>query len=245
VCVETLRGPQQIQTTLENIFVFLAALEAKGIELGTFALPVLGAGNQRIDPARVIGVLVPAALKHLERSIATERILFVAYTKPDAEMLSNAMDEHLGRIQIVAKNGPIEEGLKRELERLLTRAASLSHDQIPPHLSELRRSLLSEQTRALEIGISSRRLVEFMVNRMLRRKSRGELMLDIEALSEVGVAPWIRSYMHMLRVIGNEQAHLKNVEARRPPHVTDRDLTACLFCIQRLLDFWVSRTDRA
>ena len=240
ICVETVRGPENIRSTLENVFVFLALLEAKGIALSTIALPVLGAGNQKIDPAPVIGTLVPSALSHLERSLATERILFVAYRSADAEMFSVAMDEHLGRIKIVARNGPIEEGLKKELDRLLTRAASLPADRVPPHLADLRRSIMSEESRALEIGISSRRLVEFIVGRLLRRKSRGDLLHDIEGLADAGVAPWIRSYMHTLRVIGNEQAHVRNVETRHPRHITDRDLTACLFCVQRLLDFWVS-----
>jgi hypothetical protein len=240
LCVETVRGPEQIKSTLENVFVFLALLEAKGIDLGTFALPVLGAGNQKLDPAQVIATLVPCALRHLERSLATHRILFVAYRMAEAEILSKAMDEHLGRIRIVAKNGPIEEGLRKELDRLLSHVAHLPSERVPPNLAELRTSVLSEESRALEIGISSRRLVEFMVSRLLKKKGRGELLADIEALSTIGVAPWIRSYMHTLRVIGNEQAHSKNVESRHPGHITDRDLTACLFCLQRVLDFWVA-----
>jgi O-acetyl-ADP-ribose deacetylase (regulator of RNase III) len=241
VCVETVRGRAGIQSTLENVFVFLSLLEAKGIEIETFLMPMLAAGNQQFEAKQVIGILVPSAIRHLERSFALRRIAFVAYRKAEAELLSRQMDELLGRARVLATSGPIEEGLRKELDVAFSRVAGLPGDQQPPNLSELRRLILSPESRALEIGISGRRLVEFMAARLLAKKVGGDLMTDIEALAATHVAPWIRSYMHTLRVIGNEQAHQRNADARHPPHVTDRDVTACLFCIQRLLDFWLTR----
>lgn len=59
-----------------------------------------------------------------------------------------------------------------------------------------------------------------------------------------GVASWIRSYLHVLRVLGNESAHEKRGEGRSPAHVEARDVAIGLFCLQRVLEFWVSERAR-
>ncbi|MDP6946974.1 MAG: hypothetical protein QF464_22685, partial [Myxococcota bacterium] len=53
------------------------------------------------------------------------------------------------------------------------------------------------------------------------------------------VSPWIRSYMHTLRIFGNEGAHHKDDDERFPRALTEKDLALCLFCVLRVLSFWV------
>jgi hypothetical protein len=84
-----------------------------------------------------------------------------------------------------------------------------------------------------------RRLVEFVVDNLLHKPNTSpDLIKKIDDTAALGVAPWIRSYMHMLRLLGNEAVHEKSTEGRKPPYVEQEDLVICLFCIQRLLGFW-------
>ena len=57
-------------------------------------------------------------------------------------------------------------------------------------------------------------------------------------LATRGIADWIRSYLHLLRVLGNESAHQKRRETRTPVSVDERDLALCMFCLLRVLEFY-------
>jgi hypothetical protein len=46
-----------IKECIENVFAAVAALSAKGVEVRTLAMPVLGAGNQKIPPSEIIPAL--------------------------------------------------------------------------------------------------------------------------------------------------------------------------------------------
>jgi hypothetical protein len=89
------------------------------------------------------------------------------------------------------------------------------------------------------VGILGRRLAEFVADDLLKRPTTSpDLTRKIEQLAEKKVANWIRSYMHTLRLLGNESAHEKPSDDRYPPFVSAEDLALCLFCAQRVLSFW-------
>lgn len=52
------------------------------------------------------------------------------------------------------------------------------------------------------------------------------------------VASWTRSYMQTLRVFGNESAHERDMATRVPATIDESDLALCLFCIQRVIEFY-------
>jgi hypothetical protein len=55
------------------------------------------------------------------------------------------------------------------------------------------------------------------------------------------VAEWINSYLAVLRIFANYQAHKQQpvaTEKRLPPKISDQDLVVCLLTIDRILDFW-------
>jgi hypothetical protein len=51
------------------------------------------------------------------------------------------------------------------------------------------------------------------------------------------VSPWITSYLHVLRQLGNEAAHFKATAVRRPEHPVGRDLVVIHAALNRLLSF--------
>ena len=106
-------------------------------------------------------------------------------------------------------------------------------------LRELHR-LASETTcSSHEVGLIARRLVEFVVDDLLARpKTSPDLARKIDALGALGVSPWIRGYMHTLRLLGNEAVHERGSDGRFPPHVGQEDLAIALFCTRRIVVFW-------
>jgi hypothetical protein len=68
---------------------------------------------------------------------------------------------------------------------------------------------------------------------------RKHLYAQINLLRKEPVAPWIISYLNLLRVFGNEAAHHKS-EQQYPAAIAGDDLALCLFATQRVLDFWIA-----
>jgi len=65
----------------------------------------------------------------------------------------------------------------------------------------------------------------------------GELIKNIDALSKLKVAPWVLSYLHMLRIFGNEAVHEKPQD-RRPGSVNQGDFGVLLACLDQVLEWW-------
>ena len=106
----------------------------------------------------------------------------------------------------------------------------------------LRQNLLSPETASHDIGVAGRRLVEFVAKNVLgtpKAQKSGDLFSLIEKLRDKSVSTWVTSYMHTLRVFGNEGAHQKEAGKRIPPGLDQEDLIACLVCVQRVLSFWL------
>jgi hypothetical protein len=50
------------------------------------------------------------------------------------------------------------------------------------------------------------------------------------------------SYLHTLRVIGNEVVHIRDHGDRLPGALEDYDIAMCLLSIQRVVQFWLEVT---
>jgi hypothetical protein len=228
-----------IKECIDNVFAAVAALSAKGVEVRTIATPVLGAGNQKIAPAEIIPSLLNAAEGALRRHECPRRILFVEKNSTRAQLLSQQMDLTLRRASITLPKTELLKSLRADLKKGLDNAADLVSMGHAALFDEARRLVDSETTRSVEIGLIGRRLVEFVVDDILSYKKPSiDLVKKIDALDERKIAPWIRGYMHTLRILGNESVHEKTSDGRIPAHVNQDDLALCLFCLQRVVEFW-------
>lgn len=54
------------------------------------------------------------------------------------------------------------------------------------------------------------------------------------------MSDWVRSYLHTLRVLGNEAVHLRDKRDRLPRDLEPEDVLVLLANILRVLDFWQS-----
>ena len=105
-------------------------------------------------------------------------------------------------------------------------------------LSELKGALSSNEPRLLEVTILARRLAEATALIVLGEGAKRLNLYDsIERTREHGVAPWIATYLHTLRVLGNEVAHERRSARRTPPHPTEEDSRTLLLCLLRVASF--------
>ena len=79
-----------------------------------------------------------------------------------------------------------------------------------------------------------------MVNNLIR-SSGGTPGIDLfkktETLHNRNIAQWISSYMHVLRIFGNESADERN-QGRVANELTENDFIISLFFLNRVLQIW-------
>ena len=89
----------------------------------------------------------------------------------------------------------------------------------------------------MDLGVLAQRVAEFIMNDLSGEASTSpDVISRIDKLGGKGIASWILSSMHVLRVLGNEAGREKN--GRRPPTVEETDLTISLLYMHRLWSFW-------
>lgn len=155
------------------------------------------------------------------------------------------MDEVLKRPNIALPEGEIAESIRSAILHELDSAYS----QVDPNqrqlLEDMREVFSDRKARSYQIGVVGRRFAEAVTETLLPEPVDGPLFRQIQALSEAGIATWISSYLHVLRVFGNESAHESRSDSKEPPVIEDSDLVVCLVCMHRLLSFWSSQLDES
>jgi len=240
ICVEMLGSEHELHEVLRNVFVAVAVIEAKGWPAASLAMPLLGAGLQALGHESVMSALIPAAKMALERSSTFSRIMFVEKNPQRVASLDAAMNHLLGRPKITLPKGQLMINLRADICTTIDHALPSVPEGHKFLFLELRRIVGDDGTQSFEVGMLARRLVEFVVDDLLERpKTSPDLAKKIDDLAHRAIASWIRGYMHMLRLLGNESAHEKGTEGRKPTYVSEEDLAICLFCVQRILGFWM------
>lgn len=238
LCLEMSGIYTDTETAAEHLFVALSILEAKRIPLETVALPLLGAGRQRVDPEAIMTSLLARIQPFLTRSEAVRHVQLVERDVERARLLSGGMDDVLQRPNVALPHGEVAESVRSAILRELDRAHPRADSDHQALLEDMRAVFSDPGARSYQIGVVARRFAEAVTRTLLPETVDGPLFRQIQALSEVGIAKWISSYLHVLRVFGNESAHESRSDDQRPPNVEDSDLVVCLVCTQRLLAFW-------
>ena len=236
LCMEMKGTGFNLDDAVKNLFTILSILEFRRLKIKSVAIPLIGTGSQRYEPNQVIELLIDNASDFLEHARYLEKIVFVEGNENKVKELNEAMDNILGRSKVRTPRGPLVDGIKQEIIGDIDKITKIiGRNEI---FNDLRRIILSPNSRAFEIGGVSRRFVEFIAQDLSPSKKLYDLWKKIETLSTIGIAQWIIEYMHVLRVFGNEAVHEKTRNNRNPKYVEEKDLELCLFCIQRILDFY-------
>ena len=202
------------------------------------ALPIIGAGNQRLDPENILRNLIPAAKEFFDRSQKVESLYFVEINEKYASICSKIMDEILVRHQILIPHSQLLTSITGDVTNKIFEASDLFEPEYTQLRDDWLRLCHSKEVHFFELGVLSRKLVEILIKKFGVTSSN--LYGAIDKLRRTGmVAPWICGYMNILRQIGNEQAHSGDPVSRIPPFVEEDDLALTLMCVQSLLEFWI------
>jgi hypothetical protein len=174
--------------------------------------------------------------------VALRTICFVAHTEEIAARMSQALDDHLGRTDLERRSLPddaVTRALRDDLLACIVAVSPRASRGLASVLGEVRFAFTAaEAPRTLEVAVLGRRLAEATSDLLLGKcAARVDLLNRIEKLRDKRVAPWIVSYLHMLRVLGNEAAHEKDLPERVPVRPGDGDAKTLLFCMVRILEF--------
>lgn len=244
LCIEDIGVRASAADAIHDAFVALSVAEQKGLSARTFVLPLLGAGVAGNDPSAIVAALLYNARRHLIESEEIHRIVFVERDKEKARTIDNAMNDALARVRVSLPRGQVADAIREDLARSVDVALSVVGHQHQRILKDFARLVVSPEARSFEIGLVARRLVETIVADLLGKLKGVDLGKNIDALAERHVADWVRSYMHVLRVLGNESAHERQIGARFPETVRDGDLSVVLLCAKSVLDFWAEHKRR-
>jgi hypothetical protein len=155
---------------------------------------------------------------------SAKRVCFVEIDKDRAVKMSHAMDDILGRVGVTLAKGELVNAVRKEAENQLQQLEEIDHSSSAGDLiTDLREAMFSD-SRSVDVGMAARRLAEHVLAGILPpEETKKHQWAQIKLLSNEPVAPWIISYLNLLRVFGNEAAHHKN-ENHRPAFIAGDDL---------------------
>jgi hypothetical protein len=230
---------QQLQSLLENVFVGLAILEAKGIVIRQLALPLLGTGQQEIAPLDIVGPLISKTQDAIARSTSLERVMFVERNPQKARLLLDEIERKFGTVNPSLPKAELIAGLMKEIQAIALKLRRATAGAQQRMAEEMHQIVSAPIPTTAGIGLMARRLAETVADTRYLGGSGDDLHKKIENLAKTGVAPWLVSYLHTLRVIGNEVVHIRERGNRLPSALNEDDVTVCLFCVQRVAQFWL------
>ncbi|MBM5826202.1 MAG: DUF4145 domain-containing protein [Cyanobacteria bacterium M_surface_10_m2_119] len=220
-----------------RLFSLLALLPMRGITCGTVASPLLGSGQQGIDPLAHYPDLLEAYRDAFRHVPELRRLILFDRTDQHLRPLAQAIDVSLGRSAAAPFRLDLQAALSLKdglvgLLRRRNRSDTLSHD-----ISELNALLRAEQVSPVALGIHARRVVEQLVLQQLATEPDVErLTLDkgIRRLRDRGADRWLISCLHQVRSFGNWMGHPPgNGQARA---VQLHDVLAMLAALQRVVE---------
>lgn len=242
-----------IQKTMTALFGMLAAAQYENIELETVAMPVLGTGSQRLSTKDMLSVLIPEGKRGLENIRDISKLLIVDRDAEKMSDLSAAMNEYLGRTALEIANLPLDDYIKqlvsnvvRDLTRIITLCQQENNTVVNYNImfDLLDKLKHIDSCKGFELSVQCRRILEVIccdLEKASKKQSRhmpDYLAGKINVLADTyDMAEWIKSYFHLLRIIGNTSAH--DSHNRKKPQVPEiNDLRILLHCLAIVVTYW-------
>lgn len=233
-------GNVLFDNAIQGTFAAAAALELMDYRFPVVSIPLLY--NRQLEN-RVAGAeaLIRRATAWLKQSAHTHTIQMVFCDTRDMACWDEAMNRSLGRSYVSGGSNKLVAGLCSEVLGLL---AGTPDPRLANAIGPLRGALAQADKLYVEhIGAFGRKLVELMLRHLLPKlglRHTNVLANNIDELTKSHrVAPWIVSYMHTLRIFGNECVHSRDqISSYQPARVDTGDLVIALSTIRSLLAFW-------
>lgn len=223
---------------IKGVFSAISSLEFQGFSFKTISLPVLY-GSRIKDYSAAVSILLNNSITWLKKSENTRVINFVINENTELSSWDKALDRSLGRSFVNLGNNLILDSMIKEITTLIMNNKKMLFDDL---IDPLFNSLNSQDPCVENVCVNGRKFAEMIVSELLcdnGLKEEKELMNNIEKLGrEKIIAPWICSYMHGLRIFGNEMVHSKlNVSGYFPQKLNNVDFISGLSAIRALINF--------
>lgn len=226
---------------IQSTFAAIAALEFLGNEFSGISLPVL-VRKGIADYESAVRALLRHALQWLRQSRHTIEVSYFVFNPDELSEWDRAMNESLGRTYVDTRGESLVNGLCRDLCTVIDRGGLRD---CPGNLeTSLRNAVANPKLLCVQtVATFGRKLAEAVTEQVchdLQLPLGRDLMSNIETVrSSKMLAAWITSYLHSLRVFGNEGVHSLAVKRGVvPSELSPQDLLSILCAIRAIVLFW-------
>jgi hypothetical protein len=246
LCIEGLKSDIKktgnSETSISNLFGVLSILPHKNLNVKSVALPILGTGFQGNNMEVVLPSLIEKSIYALNSISSLNTIYFVEIDNSKSQLIDKVINEKLKRnqdiLEILLENESLAPILDRIKQKLLQLKSGNQKFKLNSDIDTLVSKILNKDLKFYELGILSRKLLEMIMQDLLPSKRlKGKTLYEsINELSSLQVAPWMTSYVHIIRVFGNSVAHY--TEDKLFPENLDRtDMLIFVHSLDKVLDF--------
>jgi len=238
MCVEIPSGGIRVDQIVLQAFRSLPMLEARGFNLNSICLPILGTGSAGLEVEVLLRPILDGAQWALRVLKSAKRICLVEINPESASKMRDAMDDVLERVRITVTKGPLADAIRAEI-RVQIEKLGVGDEKAYKLVVQLHRAI-SEDAPDRDIGWAARYLRDYVISQIEVSESAKDFAGNRwKAIKSKGIPDWVNAYIQVLSIFGNESAHNK-ANAAIPWEIHSNDLVACLFAIQRVLDFWLT-----
>jgi hypothetical protein len=234
-CLEINGTEFTIKEALRNLFTVLTIAELKGLEIKSLAIPLLGTGSQGYAPDEIVEDLIHLSLDFLKYSRHLEKIIYVAFDDAKATYLHSEMNRILGRNKVILPKGEqiekLKSGIKSEIEKI--RNLGVDDESFRNILDAFKR----DDSSAYEFGSTSRKVLEFVIDSLIKPELNISLFKKIAILNQSKIAKWYIQYFHLVREFGNLNVHHQS-DFQVPAEMELADVEMGLSALLRILSFF-------
>ena len=186
--------------------------------------------------------LIEKAIYALNSISTLNTIYFVDIDSSRSERIDQVVNEKLKRnqdiLELVFENEALTPLFDRIKQKLMQMKAVNEKFKDNPIIDVLVSKILQKNLKFYELGILSRKLLEMIVQDIVPSKRlKGKTLYEsINELSSLHVAPWMTSYVHIIRVFGNSVAHYTE-DAHFPENMDRTDMLIFVHSLDKVLDF--------
>lgn len=231
-----------VSLVIKNLFALFAVMDQLERPIQSVALPVMGTGRQGIAVEQIIPSMIEESIKGLEKIKQLRTIYIVGLSKEKMSIYDSAMNSYLNRDRSDINDVYANKYYKAIIKELESNLQTIVELQPTEPIVELNRKLVSKNLRTFELGILSRRICEEIVLSILDDKKalleRG-LAESITALHRKGIANWMISYFHTIRIFGNYYAHSILKDTVFPSRQHEQDVLVLISSLNRVLIFYL------
>jgi hypothetical protein len=235
LCLE-MRGTdhESLSDNLDALLSTLYKAELKGMRIQNIMLPLLGTGDQRIDPEIVMELLIRKAEYLLMTSRNIQEVLLVDIDPERVRALNASMNRLLGRQPSIFRQDRVIGAVIASIREIYKRHEELLSDK---SFMDVLRELNKPEIDAMVLSIEMRSLSEYILNTLYPEVENLTLNQKIRYLDSRHTPPWMYSYFHLLRVFGN--AHVHDGLKRGMHQVAESDLAIVLFGLERVILYYL------